>query len=115
MAVTQRQLQGVALNCRTITNTCNLKLALETGRDASHKVCHHRAGHAPLLARALGGAARRDSHNITVNGNRDVVGCMEAFGPLGAFNFNGLAGHGRRNACGQLDRFLTNTRHCLPP
>jgi hypothetical protein len=85
MRIAERQLQGVALHLRAVADALDLKLFLEAVGHAGHQVLHHGAGHAPLLAGALGLAARLDRDGVVRHGERHVVGRGEAAAPLGPF------------------------------
>src|SRR6056297_1077021 len=111
MAVAEVEPEHVALHRRPVTDAADFQLLAKVLLGTMHHVGDDRAGHAPLLARAFGLAARGDRNGPIPDGDGHIVGRGEGLGVLWTLDFDGLARERRGDAIGQGHGLLADTRH----
>src|SRR5262249_22157199 len=115
MGIAELQLQGLALQCRTIADPGDFELALVALGHTLNELGHQRTRRAPQRARLLGIVARIDVHAARIDLNRNVVVQHDLQGALGALHLDRLTLDIGDHARGDCNRLLADTRHGVIP
>ena len=109
MAVTERELQVLALQGGSIANAVDLELLLETFGDAEHELGHLRARRAVHCLRPVGVDPRRDLDRAVLELHLDIVVSDEGKLALRSLHLHRLTLDGGGNARRDRHRLLADT------